>query len=89
MSSLGASAMSYDLAVDADADEALPPGGLEDPVALGLAVLDERAEDEQPGALRQGQHLVDDLLDASGARSAWPLGQCGMPIRANSSRRWS
>ena len=52
------------LAVHPDADEALPPGGVDDPVALGLAVLDERAEDEQPGALRQGQHLVDDLLDA-------------------------
>ena len=56
--------MSYRLAVDADADEALPPSGLEDPVALGLAVLDERAEDEQPGPFGQGEHLVDDLLDA-------------------------
>ena len=52
------------LAVDPDADEALAPGRLEDPVALGLAVLDERRQDEQPGAHRQGQHLVDDLLDA-------------------------
>ena len=34
------------------------------PSALGLAVLDERAEDEQAGALGQGQDLVDDLLDA-------------------------
>ena len=51
------------LAVDADADEALPAGRLEDAVALGLAVLDERAEDEQPRPLRQGQDLVDDLLD--------------------------
>ena len=51
------------LAVDADADEALPPGALEDPVALGLAVLDERPEDEQPRALGQGEDLVDDLLD--------------------------
>ena len=30
---------------------------------FGLAVLDERAEDEQSGALGQRQHLVDDLLD--------------------------
>ena len=75
------------LAVDADADEALPPGALEDPVALGLAVLDQRAEDEEARALRQGEDLVDDLLDASGARSAWPLGQCGWPARAKSSRR--
>ena len=52
-----------DLAVDPDADEALPPGAVEDPVALGLAVLDQRAEDEQPRALRQRQDLVDDLLD--------------------------
>ncbi len=51
------------LAVDADADEALLLGGLEHPVALGLAVLDERTEDQQPGPLRQGQDLVDDLLD--------------------------
>ena len=36
---------------------------LEDPVALGLAVLDERAEDEQAGSLGQLQDLVDDLLD--------------------------
>jgi hypothetical protein len=52
------------LAVDPDADEALPPGGLEDAVALGLAILDERAEDEQPGALGQREHLVHDLLHA-------------------------
>ena len=77
------------LAVDPDADEALAPGAVEDPVALGLAVLDERAEDEQARALGQRQDLVDDLLDATGARSRWPLGQCGMPIRANSSRTWS
>ena len=51
------------LAVDPDADEALLAGRLEDPVALGLAVLDQRAEDEQPGAFGQGQDLVDDLLD--------------------------
>ena len=51
------------LAVDPDADEALPPGAIEDPVALGLAVLDERPEDEQARALRQRQDLVDDLLD--------------------------
>ena len=51
------------LAVDPDADEALAAGAVEDPVALGLAVLDERAEDEQPRPLRQGQDLVDDLLD--------------------------
>ena len=51
------------LAVDPDADEALAAGAVEDPVALGLAVLDERAEDEQARALGQGQDLVDDLLD--------------------------
>ena len=51
------------LPVDADADEALPPGALEDPVALGLAVLDQRPEDEEARALRQREHLVDDLLD--------------------------
>ena len=51
------------LAVDADAHEALPAGRVEDPVALGLAVLDERAEDEQARPLRQREDLVDDLLD--------------------------
>jgi hypothetical protein len=50
------------LSIDADADEALPPGRLEDPVALGLAILDQRTEDEQSRALGQRQHLVDDLL---------------------------
>ena len=52
------------LAIDADPDEPLAPGAVDDPVTLGLAVLDERAEDEQAGALRQRQDLVDDLLDA-------------------------
>ena len=51
------------LAVDPDADEALAPGAVEDAVALGLAVLDERPEDEQPRPLGQRQDLVDDLLD--------------------------
>src|SRR5215210_9072406 len=51
------------LPVDADADEALPPRGLEDAVAFGLAVLDQRAEDEQSGPFRQRQDLIDDLLD--------------------------
>ena len=51
------------LAVDPDADEALPAGAVEDAVALGLAVLDQRPQHEQPGAFRQRQHLVDDLLD--------------------------
>ena len=51
------------LAVDPDADEALATGALEDPVALGLAVLDERSEDDEAGAFRERQDLVDDLLD--------------------------
>ncbi len=62
------------LAVDADADEALPAGGVDDPIALGLAVLDQRAEHQQPGALGEGQDLVDDLLDA--------LALDGMTVRA-------
>ena len=36
---------------------------IEDAVALGLAVLDERPEDEQPRPLGQREDLVDDLLD--------------------------
>ena len=51
------------LAIDPDPDEALAPGAIEDPVALGLAILDERPEDEEARALRQGEDLVDDLLD--------------------------
>ena len=51
------------LAVDPDADEALASSAVEDPVALGLAVLDQRPEDEQPRPLGQGEDLVDDLLD--------------------------
>jgi hypothetical protein len=51
------------LAIDAHAHEALLPCRLEDPIALGLAVLDERPEHEQAGALRHLEHLVDDLLD--------------------------
>ena len=65
------------LAIDPDADEALASGAVEDPVALGLAVLDQRAEDEQAGALGQREHLVDDLLDASGARSGGRWGSAG------------
>src|SRR4051794_8778166 len=49
--------------VDADADEALPTGVVEDAVALGLPVLDQWPEDEKPGALGQGKDLVDDLLN--------------------------
>ena len=52
------------LAIDPDADEALATGALEDPIALGLAVLDQRAEDEKARALGQGQDLVHDLLNA-------------------------
>ena len=51
------------LAIDADADEALAPGAIEDPVALGLAILDERPQDEETSPFRKGQHLVHDLLD--------------------------
>ena len=58
-----------ELAVDADADEALLAGRLEDPVALGLAVLDERAEDEdrahRPAGPRSGRRSAA----GSGGRS--------------------
>ena len=52
------------LTIDADADEALPSCGVDDPIALGLPVLDQRAQHEEPRPLRQREHLVDDLLDA-------------------------
>src|SRR5207253_2159764 len=51
------------LAIDPNADEALLPGRLEDPIALGLAVLDQRAEHEESRLLREREDLVDDLLD--------------------------
>ncbi len=51
------------LPVDPDTHEALPPGAVEDPVPLGLAVLDQRPQDEQPRSLGQRQDLVNDLLD--------------------------
>ena len=51
------------LAVHAHAHEALLAGRLEDAVSLRLAVLDQRAEDEEPRALGHRQDLVDDLLD--------------------------
>ena len=52
------------LTVDPDTDEALPPRGVDDAIALGLAVLDQWSEDQQAGALGLGEDLVDDLLDA-------------------------
>ena len=70
------------LAVDPDADEALLAGALEHPVALGLAILDQRAEDEEPRALRQREHLVDDLahrlaLDLAAALGAVRMADAG------------
>ena len=52
------------LAVDTDAGEALAADLVEDPVALGLAILDHRAENEQPCSLGHLVDLVDDLLHA-------------------------
>ncbi len=48
-------------AIDADTDEALLAGGLEDAITLGLAVLDEGAQDQQARALGEAEDLVDDL----------------------------
>ena len=39
----------HQFAIDADAHEALPASGLEDAIALRLAVAHERPQDEQPG----------------------------------------
>ena len=49
------------LAIHAHAHEPLPAGTLEHPVALGLAVTDDRPEDEQPAALGHRQDPVHDL----------------------------
>ena len=53
-----------ELPIHPDADEPLPPSGVHDAIALRLAVLDQRTEDEETGSLLQCDHLVDDLLDA-------------------------
>ena len=52
------------LAVDPHAHEPLPPRGLEHPVALGLAVLDQRPKDQQPGPVGKGLDAVHDLRHA-------------------------
>ena len=52
------------LPVHADPHEALLACGVEDPIALGLAVLDERAQDHEPRPLGQAVDLVHHLLDA-------------------------
>ena len=52
------------LPVDPDADEALLAGRLEDAIALGLAVLDEWAQHQEPRVFRHRQDLVHDLLDS-------------------------
>jgi hypothetical protein len=76
------------LAIDANADEALLPRRLEDPVALGLAVLDERAEHEEarPSGISSTWSTICWIVWRS---IGWPFGQCGIPMRANSRRRWS
>ena len=51
------------VAIDADPHEALASRALEDPVALGLAVLDQRRQDQQACPFREGEDLVHDLLD--------------------------
>ncbi len=80
----------HELAVHPDAHEALAPGGGEDALTLRLAVLDERAEDQDAGAVRQGPDAVDDLLHAHARDlTAAAAGSAGWPTRAKSRRRWS
>ena len=76
------------LPVDADTDEALAAGTVDDAVALGLAILDERPEDEQARALGQRQHLVHDLLHAL-ALDGVAVGTVRDADPANNRRRWS
>ena len=52
------------LPVDADPDEALATGRLEDAVSFGLAVANQRAQDQQPRAIGQRQDPIDDLRHA-------------------------
>ncbi len=62
------------LAVDPDPHEALLAGRLEDPVALGLAVLDERPEDEQARPLRAGARTWSTICWTVWRSISWPYG---------------
>ena len=53
----------HELAVHADAHEPLASDRVEHPVALGLAILDERPQHEEPRPFGQPEDLVHDLLD--------------------------
>ena len=66
------------LAVDAHPDEALLAGALEDAVALGLAVLDQRAQHEQPRALRAAPGPGRPSAGWPGARSRGRIGAVRM-----------
>ena len=65
------------LPVDADTDVALPPGALDDAVALGLAVLDERTRGRAAGCPRAGPAPGRRSAGRSGARWRGRWGSAG------------
>ncbi len=77
----------HQLPVDADADEALLPGGVEDPVAFRLSVADQRPEDQDARSVWAAGRMRSTIWGTLWRSISWPFGQCGWPIRANSSRR--
>ncbi len=77
------------LPVDPDANEPLAPGAIDDsrsPSVLRSLISGPRTRRRVPS----GRATTWSTICWTLCRSiAWPLGQCGMPIRANNSRRWS
>ena len=86
--SFGGSLSDDDRAVDPGPAEALRLQLAEQLGVLALAAAHHRRQHLEPGALVELEDPVDDLLRASaGLISSPQIGQCGMPIRAYSSRR--
>ena len=76
------------LAVDLGPRVALEPHLLEQFPVLAFAPADDRRHDHEFGPLLEGHQPVDDLLlGLAGDLGSPHSGQCGIPIRAQSSRR--
>ena len=74
-------------AIDAHADEARALRLLEDALMLAFALANQRREDQDPRALREGEDMLDDLLGALLLDRPAVVGQCAWPIRAKSRRK--
>ena len=66
------------VAVDAHADEPLPPDLLQDALVLPFAIADDRGQDHQPRAVRQRQDLLRHLLHGLGDDGPAALRAVGM-----------